>query len=580
MCSPEPEPSQQFCCLMVGMPGAYCEKDENSPGKCAKRGRRCVAANPWLEFLSYWSKRGHSMAQLRQMYEDAKNGNGFLIGPPHGIRYGENDDSKERLCAYHRHRKIGRDREARLRSGRRVKVPRSLPSGFRDVRRKQRTVLRPPPNIVPGANFRAQAAQFFNPAVKSNLRAFNELNKKVDALKKIVQILKPAYKNLKPVSDTVDIEKRPDMIRKMTLFTGRISSDHRACMRFTEKTVDGVRKVLGTLSPGPDAKKEDMYKILFEGTSALGSGENGVAYATKSNMFLPSAIKIAARTEENMRESVIGMQISRSVVRRSCPNFLCTLGYAVCNEPGVEGIAMDKRLFGKIRNEGGYVVTIMELANGGTLGSWIDANRGLHVFVWASMVLQMLLALRTLHYADRTHSDAHAGNFLVDKVAEGTLHYRLPNHHLYVPTHGSLLVLCDFGWVLPLNDIGTVVEIDDRRALYNGGLRGDLVRVFNPWTDCDEPLIRMLAEKMLDIVEEEVFRTWPDGTNMSIVADTLINDFVEEMVEWTGLDFRTPPDDANTIINKHKPYNCKMPGKVDYTQELERHRGNLHVEYW
>lgn len=103
-------------------------------------------------------------------------------------------------------------------------------------------------------------------------------------------------------------------------------------------------------------------------------------------------------------------------------------------------------------------IIMNELANGGDLQSWCN-NRMLQPGAAQSMMFQIVAGLYAIRkYYGMHHNDMHAGNVLVHILppshsggAGGVFKYRIDGRDYYVPHHGFLFVLWDFGYATIVN---------------------------------------------------------------------------------------------------------------------------------
>lgn len=411
-------------------------------------------------------------------------------------------------------------------------------------------------------------------AIKAEEPDDSEDSKKAERQKKVrklAEFLKMKFKEFKPVDRVVDMAKRPLMIARGIVSTAKLGRE--ACLVTHVKKIGNKKTVFATLQKkGERSQKGQLnaYTMLFSGGKKLGEGSYGIAYVTRTSLFIPSATKITSMqvpTDEPY-EGKFGLYAARSVVNNQCPNLLCTLGYMVCSKNLPANIVVPKGVRNQHKKTKKYVVIIMELATGGTLDDLFDRfgprNR-MPIHSWVSLVFQGLFAIRLLHSSGVAHCDNHFGNYLFNYVKPGGYwHYRLEKdatgeryeepQDFYIPNTGFQVLLTDYGLVKPFlvrracKDLGRIV--------------GE-----NEWND-PETRKRILPEcvligRSMQRLLEDLGTKKEDEETSTFFADNVAFNLASVVHRLADVDVSSAPDPSE-IINKDAPYTCHMQNMEEF----------------
>lgn len=401
---------------------------------------------------------------------------------------------------------------------------------------------------------------------KTSSRTPTDTQKKV---RRLAELLKLKFKEFKPVDGVVNMRTRPAMVARGIVTTSRLGGE--ACLVTRKRIVNGKPVIFATLQRMGDMKRpktENAYSMIFANGRALGDGVYGIAYITRTALFIPSATKITTSPTKEPYEARYGLYIARAVVNNVCPNILCTLGYSVCVKAPPKGIKLPegiKKMYDKRKR---YVVINMELATGGTLNSMLKAleNEGvprMNLRTWASIVLQQLFGLRTMHSSRIAHCDNHVENVLYNAVSPGGCwHYRLDRDasgepygpktcDVFVPNLGFQLLVTDFGlvrkWALnyAIRDLERVVALYEWRH-HRRYIDED---VYQAVVKMDDQLRKIYRDSQR--MSGDVPSTYP--------VDRVIFTVTMLLRERFGMDLFEKPDGGGPVFNKGEPYLCFMP---------------------
>ena len=160
----------------------------------------------------------------------------------------------------------------------------------------------------------------------------------------------------------------------------------------------------------------------------LGSGGQGRVYLLSEEECGKIVIKIIKSYDDNNNELLIVPYVKRIIEDYVSPNFLYIYGYE------------------KIKN---YTVIFSEYANG-TLEDWLKTKHSYEE--WRSFLFQFLSAVVVLQTVLKSyHSDLKPKNiFYKNLINKPVFEYNIQEKKYYVPTHGNLFLISDFGHVQSL----------------------------------------------------------------------------------------------------------------------------------
>lgn len=318
----------------------------------------------------------------------------------------------------------------------------------------------------------------------------------------------------------------------------------------------------GTLTLNAWNKKNHSANLTYSGGSKLGEGSFGIAYDAVSRGD-HAVIKIAAITEGNIFEGAIAVYLTKAVTKKECPNILCTGGFFTCRKTPfpMQSLPVPSQIQDAVTKKG-YVLSVMEFADAGTLRGLLKTGRPpaapLSNELYVSLMMQCLLALRTIHSAGYTHSDAHHGNFLLRKTAPGGCwEYKLKHHmrgepkfkqRFYVDNLGYQVLMSDFGWVTKYHSDSQIFTGANGDFEYTGA-RLDVRFLFREM-DGISSKARMVANTMLDLSNN--ISGWVPGVPTTFFIDHMIASF-----EKLANDELYAVPKCEFVING-SPYTCKL----------------------
>lgn len=392
---------------------------------------------------------------------------------------------------------------------------------------------------------------------------YNDYDKKMASLAPI-----GLKASLSTDGEILKLKDRVPMLARLIDIAASIGK--RACLKMV-MSKDGHPYMM--FQSAADPNRNHSGQLVYAHNKQLGAGTYGIAYIGRADTFKRCALKISEGGEENMFESRLGKFFTKGVMQGKCPNFACTVGYFQCNNPNLGKLYIPRDLRYKINRGQGYMLTIMELANGSTIRNLFDSEvektGRIGDTTFLSFILQALFAVRTVHSTGTVHSDTHLGNFFFNRVEWGTpWHYQL--HSTSFEKGFANFVVPNEGFQVLLADFGMCEKYTTEPKLFGdqwyGGARQDFYFIFRELQEdmLDETYPNIRGPKMSSNALSTVSRmvSWIEkyvradyDVNPTYFADECIKQFARLTRELFNIDLAAWP---YSVVNK-VPYKCELP---------------------